>query len=309
MTSQDKEVAKTLHETGGLGTVATRADIIEKLFSGFLLEKRGKDIFLTSKAVQLLSLVPEDLKKPELTADWEMKLSRIAKGKLKRREFMKEIRSYAGELTEEIKGGTGQFRHDNLTNTKCPVCGKRMLLVKGKNSQMLVCQDRECGHRETISRTSNARCPVCHKKMELRGKGDGQIFVCSCGYKEKLKAFKDRRAKEGAGVSKKDVARYLNQQKKEEQEPLNNALAQALAGLKLDPTPESCVLRTRAFPHGLKSSESCGRRCKAVRWRPGGFHIPALNGCRCIHGLRCGFGLFRQNGPFARTCRIPPEQG
>lgn len=234
VTSQDKEVAKTLHETGGLGTVATRADIIEKLFSGFLLEKRGKDIFLTSKAVQLLSLVPEDLKKPELTADWEMKLSRIAKGELKRREFMKEIRSYAGELTEEIKGGTGQFRHDNLTNTKCPVCGKRMLLVKGKNSQMLVCQDRECGHRETISRTSNARCPVCHKKMELRGKGDGQIFVCSCGYKEKLKAFKDRRAKEGAGVSKKDVARYLNQQKKEEQEPLNNALAQALAGLKLD---------------------------------------------------------------------------
>ena len=109
-----------------------------------------------------------------------------------------------------------------------------MLLVKGKNSQMLVCQDRECGHRETISRTSNARCPVCHKKMELRGKGDGQIFVCSCGYKEKLKAFKDRRSKEGAGVSKKDVARYLNQQKKEEKEPLNNALAQALAGLKLD---------------------------------------------------------------------------
>ncbi len=234
LTSQDKNVAKTLHETGGLGTVATRADIIEKLFSSFLLEKKGKDIFLTSKAVQLLSLVPEDLKKPELTADWEMRLSRIAGGELKQRDFMKEIRSYAGELTEEIKAGTGQFRHDNLTNTKCPVCGKRMLLVKGKNSQMLVCQDRECGHRETISRTSNARCPVCHKKMELRGKGDGQIFVCSCGYKEKLKAFKDRRAKEGAGVSKKDVARYLNQQKKEEKEPLNNALAQALAGLKLD---------------------------------------------------------------------------
>ena len=234
MQSQDKEMAKTLHETGGLGTVATRADIIEKLFSSFLLEKKGKDIFLTSKAKQLLSLVPEDLKKPELTADWEMKLSRIARGELKRKAFMKEIRSYAEELTGEIKGGTGQFRHDNLTNSKCPVCGKRMLLVKGKNSQMLVCQDRECGHRETISRTSNARCPVCHKKMELRGKGDGQIFVCSCGYKEKLKAFKDRRAKEGAGVSKHDVARYLNQQKKEAEEPLNNALAQALAGLKLD---------------------------------------------------------------------------
>ena len=52
--------------------MATRADIIEKLFSSFLLEKRGKDILLTSKARQLLELVPEDLKKPELTADWEI---------------------------------------------------------------------------------------------------------------------------------------------------------------------------------------------------------------------------------------------
>lgn len=235
MESKDKAMAKTLGETGGLGTVATRADIIEKLFSSFLLEKRGKDIFLTSKAKQLLELVPEDLKKPELTARWEMKLSAIAKGDLKRDAFMEEIRDYCKELLEQIKTGEGQFRHDNLTNTKCPVCGKRMLSVKGKNSQMLVCQDRACGHRETVSRTSNARCPVCHKKMELRGKGEGQIFVCGCGHKEKLSAFKDRRQKEGAGVSKRDVARYLNQQKKEETEPLNNAFAAALAGLKVDP--------------------------------------------------------------------------
>lgn len=235
MESKDKAMAKTLGETGGLGTVATRADIIEKLFSSFLLEKWGKDIFLTSKAKQLLELVPEDLKKPELTAQWEMKLSAIAKGDLKRDAFMEEIRDYCKELLGQIKTGEGQFRHDNLTNTKCPVCGKRMLSVKGKNSQMLVCQDRACGHRETVSRTSNARCPVCHKKMELRGKGEGQIFVCSCGHKEKLSAFKDRRKKEGAGVSKKDVARYLNQQKKEETEPLNNAFAAALAGLKVDP--------------------------------------------------------------------------
>lgn len=184
MESKDKAMAKTLGETGGLGTVATRADIIEKLFSSFLLEKRGKDICLTSKAKQLLTLVPEDLRKPELTADWEMRLSKIADGKLKRAAFMKDIRSYSNELISQIKSGEGQFRHDNVTNTKCPVCGKRMLLVKGKNSEMLVCQDRECGHRETVARTSNARCPVCHKKMELRGKGDSQIFVCKCGYKE-----------------------------------------------------------------------------------------------------------------------------
>ena len=234
MESRDKELARTLGETGGLGTVATRADIIEKLFSSFLLEKRGKDIYLTSKAKQLLELVPGDLKKPELTADWETKLSKIAKGSLKRGAFMKDIRIYSQELIGQIKAGPGNFRHDNLTNTKCPVCGKRMLAVKGKNSEMLVCQDRECGHRETVSRTSNARCPVCHKKLELRGKGDAQIFVCKCGYKEKLTAFQARRKKEGAGVSKKDVAKYLNQQKKEAEEPVNNAFAQALAGIRLD---------------------------------------------------------------------------
>ena len=232
--SNNKAIAKTLGETGGLGTVATRADIIEKLFSSFLVEKRGKEIFLTSKGKQLLTLVPEDLKKPELTADWEMKLSRIAKGGLKDKAFMADIRMYANDLIDQIKAGEGTFRHDNLTNTRCPECGKRMLLVKGKNSQMLVCQDRACGHRETISRTSNARCPVCHKRMELRGKGDGQIFVCSCGHKEKLSAFQERRKKEGAGVSKRVVARYMNQQKKEAAQPINNAFAQALAGIKLE---------------------------------------------------------------------------
>lgn len=232
--AKDSAAAKTLKETGGLGTVATRADIIEKLFASGLLEKKGKEIFLTSKARQLLKLAPEDLKKPELTADWEQKLSEIAQGRRERTAFMADIRRYAGELVEEIKGGEGSFHHDNLTNTRCPVCGKRMLLVKGKNSERLVCQDRNCGYKETVARQTNARCPVCHKRMELKGKGDGQIFVCACGHKEKLKAFQERRKKEGAGVSKRDVAKYLNQQKKEAEGPLNNAFAQALAGIKLD---------------------------------------------------------------------------
>lgn len=230
----DEKAAKTLGETGGLGTVATRADIIEKLFHTFLMEKRGNDIYLTSKAKQLLELVPEDLKKPELTADWEMKLSEISKGKLQKDLFLKDIRGYTEELIREIKTGEGTFRHDNLTNTKCPVCGKRMLAVNGKNSKMLVCQDRECGHRETISRLTNARCPNCHRKMEMYVKGKEDTFICStCGYKEKLSSFQQRRAKEGAGVSKKEVQRYLNKQKKEAQEPVNNAFADALAKLNL----------------------------------------------------------------------------
>jgi len=231
---KDKELVKTLGETGGLGTVATRADIIEKLFNSFLMEKKGKDILITSKGKQLLELVPEDLKKPELTASLEMKLAKIAKGSLKKQDLMNEMTAYTKEIVAEIKDGEGKFRHDNLTNKKCPVCGKNLLAVNGKNSRMLVCQDRECGHRETIARTSNARCPVCHKRMELVGQGDAQTFVCACGHKEKLAAFQDRRKKEGAGVSKKDVAKYMNQAKKEEQLPLNTAFADAFAKIKLD---------------------------------------------------------------------------
>ncbi len=233
METKEKAVIKTIGETGGLGTVATRADIIDKLFHTFLMEKRGNDIFITSKAKQLLNLVPEDLKKPELTADWELKLSKIAKGTLKKDVFLSGIREYALEIVGEIKTGEGTFRHENLTNKKCPVCGRRMLAVNGKNSKMLVCQDRECGHRETISKTTNARCPKCHKKMEMFGKGGEETFVCACGYKEKLSAFKARREKEGAGVNKKDVQRYLKKQEKEAKEPLNNAFADAFAKLNL----------------------------------------------------------------------------
>ena len=235
MESRDKAYIRTLGETGGLGTVATRADIIDKLFKSFLMEKKGKDIYITSKARQLLKLVPEDLKKPELTAAWELKLGKIARGELKQEAFLSSIRGYTEELICEIKTADGTFRHENITGKKCPRCGKYLLAVNGKNSKLLVCQDRECGYRETLSRTTNARCPNCHKKLEMIVKGEEETFICStCGYKEKLSAFKKRREKEGAGVNKREVARYLNQQKKEAEEPLNNAFAAALSGLKLD---------------------------------------------------------------------------
>lgn len=224
----------TAMEKGNLGTVATRADIIDKLFNSFLMEKKDKDIRVTSKGRQLLGLVPEDLKKPELTADWEKKLLAISEGRLKKDSFISEIRGYTEEIVREIAGGEGQFRHENLTNHLCPNCGKRMLSVQGKNSKMLVCQDRSCGYRESVSRKTNARCPKCHKKMEMYGKGEAQTFVCSCGYKEKLSAFQNRRKKEGAGVSKRDVQQYMRRQQKEANEPINNAFAAAFAKLNLD---------------------------------------------------------------------------
>jgi DNA topoisomerase-3 len=235
METQNKQLADTLKSTGGLGTVATRADIIDKLFNSFLIEKRGgKDIYLTSKGRQLLDLVPEDLKSPVLTAEWEQKLDQIAHGKLKKEAFIGEMKNYTKEIVSEIKASSKKYKHDNISTKNCPDCGKPMLEVNGKKGKMLVCQDRECGHRKNVSRVTNARCPQCHKKLELRGEGEGQIFACKCGYREKLSAFEARRKKESGGkVDKRTVQKYLKNQEKEA-EPLNNALAEALKGLKLD---------------------------------------------------------------------------
>ncbi|KEH92527.1 DNA topoisomerase III [Clostridium novyi] len=233
MSGESKELKKTIGETGGIGTVATRADIIEKLFNTFLIEKRGKDIFITSKGKQLLDLVPEELKSPALTAEWEQKLTAISKGKLNKDKFLSEIKDYSKDTVNEIKNSKEKFRHDNMTRVKCPECGKYMLEVNGKKGKILVCQDRECGYRKGISRISNARCPECHKKLELRGEGEGQIFVCKCGYREKLSAFKERKKKDSGKVSKREVNKYLRQQQKENDEPFNNPFAEAFKKLGL----------------------------------------------------------------------------
>jgi len=231
-----KDAAKTLNETGGLGTVATRADIIEKLFNSFVIEKKGKDIYPTSKGKQLIDLVPEDLKSPLLTAKWESQLDNIAKGKANDKKFVGDMKAYATKLVEDVKGGTAKFHHDNATGSKCPNCGKYLLEVKGKNGRMLVCQDRECGYRENLARLTNARCPECHKRLELRGQGEGKIYVCigeTCNFKEKASVFEKRFDKKGK-VDKKEANRIMKKMQAEakKQEVEDNPFAALLGKIK-----------------------------------------------------------------------------
>ena len=219
-------------EKNNLGTVATRADIIEKLFNSFLVEKKNnKEIHITSKGRQLLDLAPEKLKTPSLTAEWETKLTNISHGKDNKNTFIEEIREYTKEIVKEINRSDSKFKHDNLTKNKCPNCGKFMLEVNGKKGKMLVCEDRECNTRKTVSQITNSRCPNCHKKLELRGEGENKMFACSCGYREKLSAFNKRKAEEKKTGSKKDIQKYLKNQNKNE-ESFNNPFAEALAKLK-----------------------------------------------------------------------------
>ena len=222
----DREQGKILEETGGLGTPATRADIIEKLFSAFYVERRGKELVPTSKGVQVVGLAPEELRSAALTARWEKRLGDIAQGKEREQTFVEEMRRFSARLVGEVKASDATYRHDNQTRTPCPDCGKYLLRVKTKRGEMLVCPDRECGYRRSVKQTTNARCPNCHKKMELRGEGEKQIFACVCGYREKLSDFKKRRAQKSA--NKGDVRRYLAQQEQREEKG-TSALAQQLA--------------------------------------------------------------------------------
>ena len=222
---EDGRLRDALKTAGGLGTPATRADIIEKLFNSFYIERRGREIFPTSKGRQLIGIVPLDLKSAELTAKWEQQLSLIAEGKANDRKFIEEMRGYASSLVQAVKSSTAEYKHDNMTREPCPQCGKYLLEVNGKKGKMLVCQDRDCGYRKSISVITNARCPECHKKLEMRGEGDKKAFFCVCGYREKLSDFEKR--KESSGAGKRDVAKYMQQQAK--QKPAGNALADQLA--------------------------------------------------------------------------------
>jgi DNA topoisomerase-3 len=221
------DIRAILKTTSGLGTPATRADIIEKLFSSFCMERRGKEIVPTSKGIQLVGLIPEDLRSAELTAKWEQELALISKGQAQKSAFIAQMRDYASSLVSAVVASDVSYRHDNVTRDKCPDCGKFLLEVSGKKGKMLVCPDRECGYRKNLAMQTNARCPNCHKKLEMRGEGDKRMFVCICGYRERLSDFEKRRTESGA--SKRDTENFLRNQDKQNKNQGDSALASQLA--------------------------------------------------------------------------------
>lgn len=223
----DKTLKAVIESTSGLGTPATRADIIEKLFDNFSIERVGKEIHPTAKGKQLVRIVPEDLKSATLTAKWEQQLQNISQGKQSMKKFIGEMREYSTSLVSKVIVSDAQYNHENATKDKCPVCGKYLLEVNGKKGKMLICQDRECGYRKGLTQVTNARCPECHKKLELRGEGDKKLFVCKCGYRERLSDFNKR--KQDSGANKFDVMNYMKKQQKDEKNKVeNNPMADLL---------------------------------------------------------------------------------
>jgi DNA topoisomerase-3 len=145
---EDEELRESI-KAGGLGTPATRAEIIEKLLSNYYIERSAKSLVPTSKAFELIDLVPSELKSPELTAHWERRLSDIAQGKENSKKFMADIHCDAIELVKTVRESTATYTPKNLTQTACPMCGQLMLLINAKKGKQLVCSDKRCGYEES----------------------------------------------------------------------------------------------------------------------------------------------------------------
>ena len=131
-------------ERRGLGTPATRAAIIEKLVSGGFVERKGKNLIPTKAGVNLVTVLPEVLTAPKLTADWEQRLNEVAKGQASPEDFMDGIEAMAVELVRKYshisEDGQKLFQPEKETVGLCPRCGKPV--YEGKKN--FACSDRAC---------------------------------------------------------------------------------------------------------------------------------------------------------------------
>lgn len=144
MENAGKEDMPDEAERKGLGTPATRAAIIEKLVSGGFVERKGKNLIPTKAGVNLVTVLPELLTSPKLTADWEQRLNEVAKGQALPEDFMDGIEAMAAELVRKYshisEDGQKLFQPEKETVGLCPRCGKPV--YEGKKN--FACSDRAC---------------------------------------------------------------------------------------------------------------------------------------------------------------------
>lgn len=199
-------------EKYGLGTPATRAEIIEKIIDSEAVERVNGRFHSTAKGRQLIELVNDELKSPELTARWERKLELIAKGKADPEEFLKNIRKQTRALVKEIKTSDKTYKVPNLTGSKCPECGSFLKERKTKDGRILVCSNFDCSYRRRKDpKLSNKRCPQCHKRMEMHNGKAGLYFQCRrCNIVEKAEEQKK-------SVHKREERKLLQKYKKKDE--------------------------------------------------------------------------------------------
>ncbi|AEV95362.1 DNA topoisomerase 3 [Pediococcus claussenii] len=213
-------------EKFGLGTPATRAEIIEKLTQSELVKRTNGALITTPKGQQLLKLVNKSLASPDLTSKWEKSLESIAHGKVNYMDFVKDVEKETRRLVSEIKTSEIEYRDFGVTNKLCPECGYALKERNSRDGKILTCS--HCGYRRRKDpKVSNHRCPQCHKKMVILEKNGQSYFRClNDGTTEKMLDKKERKKK----ISKKEERKLLSKINNEdpEESPLAIAMKKAM---------------------------------------------------------------------------------
>ena len=165
-------------ERKGLGTPATRAAIIEKLVAAGFVERKGKSLVPTQDGMNLISILPEPLTSPMLTAEWEQQLIEIAKGAASPDTFIEGIRDMVQTLVSDhsqvSEEGRTLFAPERESIGVCPRCGKPV--YEGKKN--FACSDRGCGFvlwKDDRFWTSRKKVLTAKMAADLLKKGRVQV--------------------------------------------------------------------------------------------------------------------------------------
>lgn len=215
-------------EKFGLGTPATRAEIIEKLVKSELMERTGHALRVTPKGKQLLNLVNKELVSPKLTAKWEKQLEDIAHGKMKSQKFIGDIKNDTKRLVSEVKNSKENYKDFSLTKKRCPECNSFLKVRKTRDGEIYVCSNPECNYRRRKdAKVSNHRCPQCHRKMLIVEGKNGKYFRCKYdGTTEKMTVGKKN--KKMTKYEERRLLKKINQDDEPQESPLALALKTAM---------------------------------------------------------------------------------
>ncbi len=158
---EDAELKKRLEN--GLGTPATRADIIEKLIQNNCIERHGKELWPTAKGRELVRLVPQQLKSAELTGRWEQRLFEISNGNGSELPFIADIKKNATDLVNQVVANRERFNPNLMgeEEKKCPHCQWPMVKVVDEYERIhYVCQRFSCGYEEMLSKKKVESAPI-----------------------------------------------------------------------------------------------------------------------------------------------------
>lgn len=215
-------------EKFGLGTPATRAEIIEKLVKSELMERTSHALRVTPKGKQLLNLVNKELVSPKLTAKWEKQLEDIAHGKMKSQKFIGDIKNDTKRLVSEVKNSKEDYKDFSLTKKRCPECNSFLKVRKTRDGEIYVCSNPECNYRRRKdAKVSNHRCPQCHRKMLIVEGKNGKYFRCKYdGTTEKMSVGKKN--KKMTKHEERRLLKKINQDDEPQESPLALALKAAM---------------------------------------------------------------------------------